>query len=45
MDETTALVEKYLAASQNKDVDAMAACWHDDAEGIHPLRPDRGLSG
>jgi ketosteroid isomerase-like protein len=45
MDETNALFEKYLAASQNRDIDAMAACWHDDAEGIHPLRPDRGWHG
>ncbi len=43
--DVSALLQRYLDASQNKDVDAMAACWHEDCEGIHPLRPDRGWRG
>ncbi|MBO0731576.1 MAG: nuclear transport factor 2 family protein [Acidimicrobiaceae bacterium] len=43
--DTMAVFEKYLAASRAKDIDAMAACWHPDGKGIHPLRPDRGWRG
>jgi ketosteroid isomerase-like protein len=45
MDDTADLLERYLRASQRKDIDAMAACWHEDCEGIHPLRPNRGWQG
>jgi ketosteroid isomerase-like protein len=45
MDDTARLLERYLKASQNKDIDAMASCWHEDCEGVHPLRPNRGWQG
>ena len=44
-DATSTLFETYLAASQAKDIEAMAACWHEDCEGIYPLRPNRGWRG
>ena len=45
MPDTAALLAEYMEAVQRKDIDAMAACWSDDAEGIHPLRPDRAWHG
>ena len=45
MGDTAGLLERYLQASQNKDIDAMASCWHEDGRGVHPLRPNRGWQG
>ena len=45
MDETRALLDRYLAAQEARDLDALMACWHADADGIHPLRPDRSWFG
>jgi hypothetical protein len=45
MDGTADLLGRYLEASLRKDLEAMASCWHDDGEGIYPLRPDREWRG
>lgn len=45
MHDTAALAEAYIDASKRKDLEAMASCWHEDCEGIHPLRPDRRWEG
>ena len=45
MDDATAVLQRYLDAQQNKDLDALVACWDPDIEAIHPLRPDRSWSG
>ena len=43
--ETRELLRRYLDANERKDIDAAMAFWHPDAEGIHPLRPDRSWYG
>lgn len=45
MSDTAALLQGYLEASIAKDIDAMATFWHDDCEGIYPLRPGRRWEG
>jgi ketosteroid isomerase-like protein len=45
MDDAAAVLERYLHAQQNKDLDALVACWHPDVEVVHPMRPDRNWRG
>jgi hypothetical protein len=45
MDDAPAVLEKYLKAQREKDLDALVSCWHPAVEVTHPLRPDRSWSG
>jgi predicted DNA-binding transcriptional regulator YafY/ketosteroid isomerase-like protein len=45
MDDATAVLEKYLRAQSEKDLDALVSCWHPAVEVTHPLRPDRSWRG
>jgi ketosteroid isomerase-like protein len=45
MDDAAAVLEKYLKAQDEKDLDALVSCWHSDIEVVHPMRPDRNWSG
>ena len=44
-DEAPAVLDRYLNAQANKDLEVLVACWHPDVEAVHPLRPDRSWSG
>jgi ketosteroid isomerase-like protein len=43
--EAEELLARYLRAQQDKDLDALVACWHPDVQVVHPMRPDRNWSG
>jgi len=43
--EAEALLRRYLKAQEDKDLDALVACWHPEVEVVHPMRPDRNWSG
>ncbi len=45
MDDASALLERYLKAQEDKDLDALVSCWHTDVEVEHPMRPDRNWRG
>lgn len=45
MDDAAAVLERYLKAQADKDLDALVSCWDADIEAVHPLRPDRSWSG
>jgi ketosteroid isomerase-like protein len=45
MTQADALLERYLKAQQDKDLDALVSCWHPDVEVVHPMRPDRNWTG
>jgi ketosteroid isomerase-like protein len=45
MDDAADVLARYLSAQENKDLDALVACWDPEIEAIHPLRPDRSWSG
>jgi ketosteroid isomerase-like protein len=40
-----AVLQRYLKAQEEKDLDALVACWHPDVEVVHPMRPDRNWRG
>lgn len=40
-----AVLDRYLRAQQEKDLDALVSCWADDIEAVHPMRPDRSWRG
>src|SRR5262249_7660116 len=39
------VLQIYLKAQQDKDLDALVSCWHPDVQAVHPMRPDRNWSG
>jgi ketosteroid isomerase-like protein len=43
--EAEALLQRYLKAQADKDLDALVSCWHPDVYIEHPMRPDRNWSG
>jgi ketosteroid isomerase-like protein len=45
MEEPQALVERLLHATNDHDVDAIAACFAEDYENETPLHPSRGFRG
>lgn len=45
MSEAEDVLQRYLKAQQDRDLDALVACWHPDIEVVHPMRPDRNWSG
>jgi len=45
MTETEALLQRYLKAQEDHDLDALVSCWHPEVEVVHPMRPDRNWSG
>jgi ketosteroid isomerase-like protein len=45
MDDAAPVLDKYLKAQREKDLDALVSCWHPRVEVTHPLRPDRSWSG
>jgi ketosteroid isomerase-like protein len=44
-DDATLVLQRYLKAQEDKDLDALVSCWHPDVEVVHPLRPDRSWRG
>ncbi len=44
-DEPAALLDRYLNAQTNKDLESLVSCWHPEVVAVHPLRPDRSWSG
>jgi ketosteroid isomerase-like protein len=45
MSEAEALLQRYLKAQDEKNLDALVSCWHPDVRIEHPMRPDRNWSG
>jgi hypothetical protein len=45
MSEAEDVLQRYLKAQEDGDLEALVACWHPDVEIVHPLRPDRSWSG
>ncbi|HUJ66320.1 MAG TPA: nuclear transport factor 2 family protein [Acidimicrobiales bacterium] len=45
MTEAEALLQRYLKAQEDHDLDALVSCWHPEVEVVHPMRPDRDWSG
>ena len=45
MEDAAQVLDRYLRAQREKDLDALVSCWHQDIEAVHPLRPDRSWSG
>jgi limonene-1,2-epoxide hydrolase len=45
MTQAEALLDRYLQAQRDKDLDALVSCWHPAVEIVHPMRPDRNWSG
>lgn len=45
MENATGLWERYIKAQRDRDIETLMTCWHEDAVGIHPMRPDRGWNG
>jgi hypothetical protein len=39
------LLQRFVKAKEDRDLEALVACWHPDIEAYHPLRPDRSWSG
>jgi ketosteroid isomerase-like protein len=44
-DDANSVLRRYLRAQEEKDLDALASCWHADVEVTHPMRPDRSWRG
>jgi hypothetical protein len=44
-EEAEALVDRYIKAQEDGDLEALVSCWHPDVEIVHPMRPDRSWSG
>jgi ketosteroid isomerase-like protein len=40
-----AVLQRYLKAQEEKDLDGLVSCWHPDVEVVHPMRPDRNWRG
>jgi hypothetical protein len=45
MSDAQDVLDRYLRAQRDKDLDALVSCWADDIEAVHPMRPDRSWSG
>lgn len=45
MDEAKAVLERYIKAQEEGDIEALVSCWHPEVEAVHPLRPDRSWQG
>ena len=45
MSEAETLLQRYLKAQADKDLDALVSCWHPEVQIVHPMRPDRNWSG
>ena len=45
MTEAEEVLQRYLKAQEDKDLEALVGCWADDIEAVHPMRPDRSWSG
>lgn len=45
MNDANAVLQRYLKAQEDRDLDALVSCWHTDVEVVHPLRPDRSWRG
>ncbi len=43
--EAEAVLQRYLKAQAEHDLDALVSCWHPEVEVVHPMRPDRNWSG
>jgi hypothetical protein len=39
------VLRRYVNAKEERDLEALVACWADDIEAYHPLRPDRSWRG
>jgi len=44
-DDAARVLQRYLKAQEDKDLDSLVSCWHPDVEVVHPLRPDRSWHG
>ncbi len=44
-DDATLVLQRYLKAQEDKDLDALVSCCDPDVEVVHPLRPDRSWRG
>jgi len=45
MSDAESLLERYLQAQEDHDLDALVSCWHPEVQVVHPMRPDRNWSG
>jgi hypothetical protein len=45
MSDAEDVLRRYVQAKEDRDLEALVACWHPDIEAYHPLRPDRSWSG
>jgi ketosteroid isomerase-like protein len=45
MTQAEVLLDRYLKAQRDKDLDALVSCWHPEVEVVHPMRPDRNWTG
>ena len=45
MSDAQDVLDRYLRAQEEKDLEALVSCWADDIEAVHPMRPDRSWSG
>jgi hypothetical protein len=45
MNEAEAVLQRYIKAQEDGDLEALVSCWHPDIETVHPLRPDRSWQG
>jgi hypothetical protein len=45
MNDAEAVLQRYVKAFEERDLDALVSCWHRDAETTHVLRPDRSWQG
>jgi ketosteroid isomerase-like protein len=44
-DDAATVLERYLKAQREKDLDALCSCWDENVEVVHPMRPDRNWHG
>jgi ketosteroid isomerase-like protein len=45
MEDASAVLQRWVKAMEEKDLDALVSCWHPDVVVVHPLRPDRSWHG
>jgi hypothetical protein len=45
VDEASEVLQRYMKAKEDRDLDALVSCWHPDIEVVHPMRPDRNWQG
>jgi ketosteroid isomerase-like protein len=45
MTQAEQLLQRYLRAQADKNLDDLVSCWHPDVQIEHPMRPDRNWSG